>query len=344
VTAVFSSFRTLLGLGANFNVLNEQNADALMPATKLLIWPAPYCPDDQTYQRVLQWVRQGGKLLVTGDFSHNWDRRRTRVARLAELCGVQFVRELAPPPQRGPEAQGAKLNGQTVDLRPCLEVAPTTARALGVGVYRNKVGAGEVTYCADPLELDATSEGKTTLAALYASVLPAPNTSPGELLPAQCECHTLSQPLQGGGTFTLKYPLQPLPGDTIRYPAFRATDAAGQAVAVSMPSVQSSDAHVMVLSLDRRPIRQSRALLLAPLSAGKLPRLADEALKEPVLVLGDLGNGKWRTLETRPGAQAVSLDEDTMTCLVLICEKTEVGKWTALVEQAATRPWEVKGY
>ncbi|MCE5237105.1 beta-galactosidase [bacterium] len=344
VTAVFSSFRTLLGLSANFNVLNEQNADALTPATKLLIWPAPYCPDDQTYQRVLQWVRQGGKLLVTGDLSYNWDRKRTRAARLTELCGVEHVRELAAPPQRGPEAQRATPNGQDVDLRPCLEARPTTARVLGVGVYRNKVGAGEVTYCADPLELDATSEGKTTLAALYASVLPAPNTSPGELLPAQCECHTISQPLQGGGTFMLKYPLAPLPGDSIRYPAFRATDVAGQAVAVSMPPSQASDAHVMILSLDRRPVPQARALLVAPLSAGKLPRLADSTLREPVLVLGDLENGKWHTLETRPGAQAVVLDEDTMTCLILVCEKAEVSKWTALVEQAATRPWEVKGY
>jgi hypothetical protein len=333
VTAAFSSFRTLLGLGVDFNVLNEQNVDALKPETKTLIWPTPYCPEDAAVARVLQFVQQGGKLLVTGDLSLNWDRKRTRTERLKELCGVEFVKGLAPPAQREPGTQP----------RPCLEVKPTTATLAAPGVYRDRVGKGEVVYCADPLELANWPENREALAALYGLVVTTPPRAPSlvSLLPRGAACLFVSQRLQGGGKFSLAYPVKPLPGEGIRYPRFIATAGGGEVVATSV--AVPGGAHAMALSLDHKGLPDSRALLLTPLSAGTLPVPA-QGWRQAVTVVGDLQDGKWRTLQTREGTPALALDEDTMTCLVLVCERAELDKWVGLIEQAATRPWEVEGY
>ncbi|MBU0609965.1 MAG: hypothetical protein KKI08_18920, partial [Armatimonadetes bacterium] len=333
LNAAFNSFRALLAMSVNFNVLNEENVDKLTTQTKVLIWPTPYCPDDAAYQRVLQWVQQGGKLLVTGDLSFNWDRKRSRTERLKELCGVEFVKELAPPGQRGPGAQS----------RPCIEVRPTTAEAAGPSTYRNRVGKGEVVYCADPLELGTPEDTLSALKALY---------------PVKSDYadrrgfHVLDQPLAGGGVFHMEYPLSPQAGDAIRIPAFMVVGGGGEVLAVGSragrpapgSTWRSGDAVTMCLSLDRKSLPASSAVLLAPLSAGYVDLATGRQWKEPVLVLGDIQAGKWKTFETRAGVPKITLDEDTMTCLLLACEKTEVGKWVELIEKAATRPWEVEGY
>ena len=75
----------LLCLGVPFNVINEEGLARLPETATTLIWPMAVCPTDGAFASVVQFVRNEGKLLVTGDLRFDADRRPTREARLGEL-------------------------------------------------------------------------------------------------------------------------------------------------------------------------------------------------------------------------------------------------------------------
>lgn len=370
VDAAMNAFAALVDLNANFNMVNEQHAAALTDKTRVLIWPSPLCPDDAAYDRVKQWAQAGGKLLVTGDLSRDGDRQRTRAARLAELCGVEFVRELAAPPLR---AEGGEtevtLGGQKLALRPAVEVKATTGKveaATAAGqplLVRHTLGQGEVLYCTDALELGARTDVLATLQALYATVIPATERVPGP------EGMRISrQPLAGGGAFVTAFntSLAPAPrpvslpaGKTQaalqvagRYPGFVATTGSGQVIAVGASgeaklngqALLTGRAQAMALALDGKSLPNSGAVLLCPFSTGTLVFQSRRPWQEPVTLLGDIRDGSWTTYETKRGRPGLAVDEDTKTCLVLVCERAERDRWIGLLNRALRRPWEIRGY
>jgi len=347
ILAAFNSFRTLLALGVEFNVLNEQHIEALPEATKRLIWPAPFCPEEATFQHVFKYVQEGGQLLVTGDISFDADRKRTRLERLEALCGVRFVRALAPAPERGSQRQRASLGGKEIFLQPCVEVTATTAQQIAPNIYAHHVGQGDVIYCADPLEIGNYADVSATIQALYQHFLG--ETKKDEhcvaLLPEDVPAYFLHQALQGGGQFHLAYPLEPLPGEKIRYPRFVATDGQGRILAASLPRINNvpSLCHAMALALDRQDLSRTQAMLIAPLSSGRL-RVEAPVSSDKVVLIGDIHNGRWRTFEKHSKDTALVIDEDTMTCLWLVCRPEETSKWIALIEQACTQPWTIQGF
>lgn len=368
VEAANNAFRALLGLHAQFNVINEEHVEALGPQTRLLFWPSPLCPSDPCYEKVLQWVREGGTLLVTGDLSRNWDRKRTRTERLRELCGVEFVRELTPPPGRSSErAESVTLGGAAVALGPCVEVQPLTANALRTAsglpaVLTHGVGRGRVVYCTDPLELGAAGEVVPALRALYAWVAQGVEGIPDAGTDAGPDVHVCRQPLAGGGEFVTVYNTNLPPGAeavtvtagqskvslrvAARYPAMVVTSGTGAVVAAGASGeaaidgrpLISGDAQAMYLSLDGQALGQSAAVLLCPFGAGKTVLHSSRRWQEPVTVFGTIEGGQWRTLELRAGPPQYELDEDTMTCLLLICERSEQDRWTRVLTQAVQHP------
>jgi hypothetical protein len=356
ISAAMATIGTLIGLQTEFNVLDEHHIEALTADTKSLIWPVPFCPDDAAYARVRDWVQAGGRLLVTGDLSFNWDRRRTRTERLRELCGVEFVRELEPPATRtSARTQRVGLGANLVSLKPCIEVRAAgavveTATPEGLPlVTRHRLGQGEVVYCTDPLELGEPLLTGPVLRLLYTDA-GGPEVPPERA--AAFPPDRVSQTLAGGGQATVTYQRNPKRTEGIRYPQLQVTDGAGGLVALgaaeerdlSGARLLSGEAHVLCLSLDRKSLEASQAVLIAPLSAGRMALRMRAEVQDPVLLLGDLQDGRWVTLETRAGQPDLTLDEDTMTCLLLACERAEQAKWIALLNQALNRPWEVKGY
>jgi hypothetical protein len=172
------SLATLIGLHVEFSTLPEEHLAALPPEAKALIWPVPFCPDDESVATVLDFVRRGGALYLSGDVSFDPLRRRTRTQRLSDLCGVEFVAERYPNVQRSaasaevvrPLAAGAL--GQAIEAdgasAPCLQVRATSAEVLaeagGVpAATLTRLGEGRVLYVVDPIELQ--TEPRHTLAA-----------------------------------------------------------------------------------------------------------------------------------------------------------------------------------
>jgi hypothetical protein len=371
VEAAYNAFRALLGLHAQFNVINEEDIAPLGADTRFLVWPSPLCPGDAAYEHVRDWVRAGGTLLVTGDMSRDAMRQRTRGQRLSELCGVEFVREITAPPTRtDDDAQAYRLGGAELRLKPAVEVRPAGARVLLADpagaplLLEQTLGQGKVIYCTDPLELGAADQVLDTLIALYgyalAPALPA-GPDPGR------DVTICRQPLAGGGEYVMAYNSSltdardvGLPAGRAaatvrigpRYPAFTATDSQGALVAVGASgqaslagqSLLSGDAQAICLSLDHRALAASSAVLVCPFSSGSLALHGARQWDDPVTVVGEVVDGAWKTYQVTPQARDLAFDADTMTCLAVVCERAEVSRWTQAVAGAMRHPEAIKGY
>ena len=74
------------------------------------------------------------------------------------------------------------------------------------------------------------------------------------------------------------------------------------------------------------------------MDAGRLSLASKRDWKDPVLVVGQIEDGAWKTYEVRGGPARLDVDEDTMTCLLIACERSEVGRWTQAVADAMRHP------
>lgn len=117
----------LMDAGADFCVLNEEDLARIPTAVRAIVWPVPYCPSDAAFERVLAWVRNGGRLYLSGGVSFDAARRPDRTGRLREL-GL-------PESEPRPPFDGAPADGPSVAVREAT------------------VGAGAVFYVPYPLEL-----------------------------------------------------------------------------------------------------------------------------------------------------------------------------------------------
>lgn len=199
VKAQYAAINLLLDCQVNFNVITERDLLGLPADCRAIVWPVPYCPDEQVVQRLLQFVREGGSLLVTGDLTFGLDRRRGHTDRLEQLCGVKLVKPLAEPLEEGPETHpSGDLPGW--EAHPELQVDPLGAQVLagaketGGVVFRHRLGQGRVLFSTDPVELHPEDGA----APLYRAFLREAGVEPVAAgLPAGL--HAMSLPAAGGG-------------------------------------------------------------------------------------------------------------------------------------------------
>jgi hypothetical protein len=60
--AILNSIRLLIQCHVNFNVINEYDLDRLPKTAKAIVYPVPYCPSDETFNRLLTFVKSDGAL------------------------------------------------------------------------------------------------------------------------------------------------------------------------------------------------------------------------------------------------------------------------------------------
>ena len=205
----------------NLGTLNEDYLD-LPRSAKAIFYPLPFCPPDDAYNKLLNWVEQGGVLYLSGDISYDEFRKRTRTKRLEELCGVRFVAENYP---------NISLNATNAADQPCIKVEPaapdvrkgktqeatsresassrrrlrnqvTVLKRAADGspmLIENKVGRGKVLFTTDPIELHSVPARRENDLSLYRSVLAATKVKPIGLQPDDPLLHVFRVPLQGGG-------------------------------------------------------------------------------------------------------------------------------------------------
>ena len=344
--AAMALIDVLISLRVPFNVINESSLAKLPPTARVMLWPVPFCPSDETYGLVRQFVERGGFLYVSGDLSYDVDRKRTKTDRLKDLCGVEFVRELYPDIQwqKAPGQALADGAGRTYDFaaHPCVEVRPAGARQLDgtVGALplltENAVGRGKVWYITDPLELhpDAGQQG------LYAGLLKTAGIEPERVEPDDPNLHAFRVPTRDGGevwvlynnnadkaldaavmTFGGKVTLHLEP----KRPGFIGIDGSGAIVAVEAQGevrlsdrlLATGDGHFMVASLDGKSLLVSEQLLAAAFDECHLR--PNRAARQ--LTVGEIVGGKWRTYETVERVQAdepMEVDGDRRLSLMLL--------------------------
>ena len=374
----YRTFADLLAMHYSFGTIDDRHLDRLPEETKVVVLPSPFSLEDDSFERLTAWVDGGGCLIVSGDFSYDADRQRTRTDRLEKLAGVQYVAEDYPHVRRdeGSDAEVEfRLPGLGKEtLRPCIQVRPVGAEVLGetskgqAVLVRHRVGQGSCWFLTDPIQLDSSEEAPAVRRRILGAILKAgTDVAPLSASPDADWLHVMEQPTERGkvhvvyntklesGTESVQLETAAGPLELAtrnRWPALAAITDDGKIVAVTADGSSLSDGRSIIsgsglkalLSLDGRDLRQSDALLVAPFEPGKI------ALPQRdgpwTAVVGDFQQGRWRTLEqiSLDTERRLEFDEDRATCLILICRPEAVAAVASQLTRAVDRPDLVQGY
>ena len=299
------TFETLMKAYQDGIVFDDYHLEKLDSSTKLLIYPSPFAVTDESYKRLRAWVRAGGTLLVTGDFSYDEQRQRNRKARFPELAGVEFLDECYPNITRdNASALAVDISWHgigSLNLKPCVRVKAAGADVLGATkegdpvFVRHRLGAGSVFYVTDPLELSSNPTVDEARMRIYQGVLQEVGIKPltVETEPAlAASLNVFAQPTAQGTAHVLfnrqdtntstivsvptaagKLALSVRPG----WPAMAEVTTSGRLVAmitdgtaaIGTQRILQGSGMKGMLSLDGDDLRQSHAFVVAPWEAGE---------------------------------------------------------------------------
>jgi len=347
----------------NLGTLNEEWLE-IPRSAKVIFYPLPFCPSDEAYLKVSNWVRAGGVLYLSGDISYDQLRRRSRTHRLEELCGVRFVSERYP---------NIAVNTTNAANQPCLRVEPTGAKVLrrtadgSLLKVENHVGRGRVVFTTDPVELHSTPGRHEQDLALYRGVLQTAHVAPLAVTPDDPRLNVLRLPLRDKGTvwilfntdgtqpvrtFTVRTEKAPITLTVARHRpallwfneagALRAVETQG-ACAVGNDQILVDGTRGIVLTLDGKDVTRSHALLLLPLQPGQVSWRSSSGWGETIVETGDVRAGAWLTLSTQAahrdrGLMRVQVSEDQALSMLLVCERSALKHWRSNLERMVTNP------
>lgn len=305
---IYRLIDALLANRVNFNVANEYDLERLPSGCRIMLWPVPYCPDDATFRRVLEFVRQGGTLYVSGDLSYDPLRRRTRTGRLADLG-------LKDPGARHPLEAGQQR--------------PPTA------IQRGAAGKGRVFFVASPVEL--TDAQSVEIIRQFLDFASAPRIA---VQPEDPRLHAFTLPLTDGSVTvccnrsgTSRQVALPEAEITVAdgLTGLVATDRQGRLTAVECTGrsafggepVTSGTAHVMIAGLDRRHLPRSTHLALFPITQGELTLHTAAEWHDAVLDWGQPAGTSWKgqvklPLELDSGSLTVKIDANLVRSILVI--------------------------
>jgi hypothetical protein len=372
--AMLACIQGLVEARVDFGVVDEDRLEALPAGAQVLFWPLPYCPTDATVAAITAFARGGGHVYVSGDFSFDPDRKRTRTYRLERLAGVRFGQEnfpgIAAPRGEPPLAQvaGGAWHG-LASWRgwPTIAIDAAGAKVIARGptdeprLVVNRIGKGEVVYTPDILE--ATPDNGAVLRALYRAVLDSARVPRLQIEPDSADIHAFRVATRGDGAAYVLFNANAsdtrsvtLRTDHHTYrlklgahkPGLIFEDAGGHTLGIEAAGVvrdgetlASADAHFMLTSEDGRDLPQSDAVLLMPVGEGRI-RLAGRGAVVKAQV-GEVAGGKWTTLETfepRRAAYGIELDidPDRAISLILLAPNDELALVGQKVAHTLTEP------
>jgi len=129
--ATLCCFHALHSLGTDVGTLNECALEAIPTSAKVLFYPIPYQIPNDVYRKLIEWVKAGGTLYVSGDVSYDMLRKRSLTQRLEELCGVRFIEERWPDIScDSQKALPGEFGGKPLPVNPGILVQPTSAQVM----------------------------------------------------------------------------------------------------------------------------------------------------------------------------------------------------------------------
>lgn len=328
--AMLRSISLLLDQRVNFGMVNEEDIAALPESAKALIWPLPYCPDDDTFERVLDWVKAGGTLYLSGDVSFDRTRKPTRAQRKEQL-GLPAASPASP--------------------------FDTPADRWDDEPITSTVGAGKVLFVPYPLEL----KGRDADGAVYSRFVSLAGLSPIPIQPADAPVRVLSIPSRDGsrvymlartsdGADLLDVTLPARGAQATEGPAedvtvqltdngfsFIITGPRGQVLAAESQgqiriggrTVATAQAHFAVASLDGKDLRQADRLLVLPHQCREVS-VAGLVVGEPRLchVATLMGTGASST-----AGEAIAFNAGTPGQVAVIAPENQISEAVAFVQK-----------
>jgi hypothetical protein len=176
--AVYRAIEAMLRLKTHFRIVREWDlvANGEKFNYPIAVFPVPFVWQDETFEAVKRFVEQGRIAIITGDFTFDPDRKRTRTQRLKTLLGFDFVSGISSPFDLDTmstvrcvatddqfeltEWQGKPcvVMGQgTGDMGQETKVLAMTEKGVSLVVAR-KLGKGLVVFCADAPEFRSVDE------------------------------------------------------------------------------------------------------------------------------------------------------------------------------------------
>jgi len=281
--ALHHCVQLLLQRHVPFNVINEFDLDQLPESAKAIIYPVPYCPSDETFDRVVKFIEAGGRLYFSGDIAYDDIRQRTRIDRFQRL-------KLNDPGQRGP----LKLTANTVPA-----------------IQKTTVGQGHVFYCPEPIEVEVSER---TLD-VYRDVLRFAGVGSFNMQPDLPGVFAFSIPTVAGGHVGVSFNTDQAKPANIRLDGLSLTlaphrpglawfDGKGHLLAVEAGGAVSQRDGVqvaaagqfMMIALDHRDLAASKQLLFIPIDPGTYVFHKFVECRQPVVALGEIERGQWREL------------------------------------------------
>ena len=284
----------LLSANVPFGVINEESLDRLPTTVQALVWPLAVCPSDATFDRVMSFMKKGGKVLITGDPRFDESRKPARLDRL-EKMGFASVAGAPVPPfaQKNLSAEVPFLVSQ--NRRVCWLASPVelqdasgeTGRAL-YGRFLDEVsGVSRIKASVDDgsiLIFDVAIRNGRAFIAINMAAVPQQLT-----ILAHGQYPEIHAGLDAGRTLYVMLDAEN-----------RVLAAAAQeGLTVNGLPVLIGKGDCAFLSLDSHDLRQSEQVVVLPFGAGDfaLSRVAGAA---PLAgEVGEFRAGQWVPLETQ---------------------------------------------
>ncbi len=287
--ALQNAVRLLLNQRVNFGVLNEEDLYEIPPSARAIFWVLPYCPSDTVFEKVLEWVRRGGVLYLSGNIGFD----RTRLPSRAER-----FRLLGLPEQ--PVVSPFEVSEEVRQLSPLVRA----------------VGQGRVVYVSYPLELRPQADHGP----VYTEVLSLAQIKPLQVVVEGGEVHALSIPTrEGGRLYTLIRTDEAGGKCMVRLPAHRVelhllpkgsafmlVDAQGEVLAAESEGelryndevIASAEGHFGLVSLDGKGLHSSRQLLVLPHQQGRVSLFLLKHGRAAVAPLSTISSARLRKRES----------------------------------------------
>lgn len=328
--AILRSISMLISLGVDFWVIDEPHINKIPDSVKVLIYPIPLTTSDEIYEWLKVFAERGGKVFISGDISYDCARQRTRTDRLHELCGVKFQSAVVEPLQELP------IN------EPLIKVEPSSAECvLGNDMlYRNRLGKGEVFFTPYAEEFRPVSQLMRDIYLHFLKLSGVERVK--EIEPDDPSLHRFRLPTIDGEALTAfnqgeEKKIFFLSGSQRvslslgnNMPAFAHITKQGIVklvgrgeIRVNGKSLFYSQPHIMLSSLDEKPLEHSQYILLIPLEEGEI-----KFFKHLNVEIGELENGEWKVLGRIKSTGSLIVDGDLrFTPCILYTSQAPSKEW-----------------
>jgi hypothetical protein len=361
--AIHSAANALTALQRDYYVIGEDDLAALSFTPKVIFWPVPYCPADETVAWIEGFVQHGGRLYLSGDLSYDAFRRPTREARLECLLDVMNVEPRFIPPEWSwidtepvaPPVNPSLASWAEAAVRPGVRFSPHSADVLisnnqgAPVIVEARNGRGSVVFNSDPTEMTTPVwRHNPALVDLYRHVVD--QALPGQMpvTPAGPELHVMRPSVTDGDVYVIfnRGERRAVHLDAAdlslvldhRYPGLVHIGPDGECVTIEAQGTVARNGtrlvemngHFAIVALDREDISASRALLVIPFSPGNCSLFTNYDPRCMEIEAGEFRDGAWLPFERRRvhgDRVTLTIDPTGATLLYLIAVPVELDTW-----------------